>query len=113
MFLGDDTWTKPCNPYNQIMRKPAATRLARRRVSSTPKVHGRGEARLDAMLELAEEACKPAPLGDVLGLLCTKIARVLSVDVCSIYLREVVDGEQPGRRRGQAVDRRGNADLVL
>src|SRR5262249_33042356 len=81
-----------------IMRKPAASRLARRRVTSTtPKVHARGEARLDAMLELAEEACKPAPLGDVLASLCAKIARVLSVDVCSIYLREVG----------------GNSDLVL
>ena len=72
--------------------------------SSVPKVHARGEARLDAMLELAEEASRPAPLGEVLGSLCARIAQVLSVDVCSIYLRELVDA--PGNRRV-------SGDLVL
>ncbi len=73
--------------------------LARRRhrAATVPKVHTRGEARLDAMLELAEEASRPAPLGEVLQSLCTRIAQVLSVDVCSIYLRELVDS--PGNRR--------------
>lgn len=78
--------------------------LARRRRAAIPKVHGRGEARLDAMLDLAEEASKPAPLGDVLQSLCARIATLLRVDVCSIYLRE--PGEVPG-------DRRGAGDLVL
>ncbi|HEX9101263.1 MAG TPA: GAF domain-containing protein, partial [Polyangia bacterium] len=49
------------------------------------------------MLELAEEASRPAPLGDVLQSLCARIAQVLSVEVCSIYLRELVDS--PGNRR--------------
>lgn len=75
--------------------------LSRRRrrplASTVPKVHTRGEARLDAMLELAEEASRPAPLGEVLQSLCARIAQVLAVDVCSIYLREVVDS--PGNRR--------------
>jgi phosphotransferase system enzyme I (PtsP) len=73
--------------------------LARRRGRSAtiPKVHTRGEARLDAMLELAEEASRPAPLPDVLQSLCTRIAQVLAVDVCSIYLRELVD--VPSNRR--------------
>ncbi len=79
--------------------------LARRRGRmAVPKVHTRGEARLDAMLELTEEASRPAPLGDVLSSLCARIGQVLSVDVCSIYLRELVDS--PGNRR---VD----GDLVL
>jgi phosphotransferase system, enzyme I, PtsP len=65
--------------------------------AAVPKVHTRGEARLDAMLELAEEASRPAPLGDVLQSLCARIAQVLSVDVCSIYLRELVD--VPSNRR--------------
>src|SRR5213082_1663451 len=86
--------------------------LARRRGlrtgSTIPKVHTRGEARLDAMLELAEEASRPAPLGEVLQSLCARIAAVLNVEVCSIYLRELVDS--PGNRRvaGDLV-LRGNA----
>jgi phosphotransferase system enzyme I (PtsP) len=76
-----------------------ASRDARRGV---PKVHTRGEARLDAMLDLAEEASRPAPLPDVLQSLCTRIAKVLSVDVCSIYLRELV-----------APNPRSAGDLVL
>lgn len=74
--------------------------LARRRRSaaaSVPKVHTRGEARLDAMLELAEEASRPAPVAEVLGSLCARIAQFLNVEVCSIYLRELVD--TPGNRR--------------
>src|SRR5437763_9002623 len=74
--------------------------LARRRrrpAATIPKVHARGEARLDAMLELAEEASRPAPLPEVLQSLCARIARVLAVDVCSIYLRELVD--VPSNRR--------------
>jgi phosphotransferase system enzyme I (PtsP) len=62
-------------------------------VGVRPRVHGRGEARLDAMLELAEEAGKAAPLADVLSSLCGRIARVLAVDVCSVYLREAGSNE--------------------
>ncbi len=85
-----------------------ARRRGQRTASTVPKVHTRGEARLDAMLELAEEASRPAPLGDVLQSLCARIARVLNVEVCSIYLRELVDS--PGNRRvaGDLV-LRGNA----
>jgi phosphotransferase system enzyme I (PtsP) len=72
--------------------------LARRRSSNgTPKVHTRGDARLDAMLELAEEASRPAPLFEVLERLCARVSQVLSVDVCSVYLRELV--ESSGNRR--------------
>src|SRR3954465_14615614 len=85
--------------------------LARRRAraaATIPKVHSRGEARLDAMLELAEEASRPAPLGEVLQSLSARIAAVVNVEVCSIYLRELVD--VPGNRRvaGDLV-LRGNA----
>jgi phosphotransferase system enzyme I (PtsP) len=95
--------------------------LARgRRRTTIPKVHTRGEARLDAMLELAEEASRPAPLPEVLQSLCARIAAVLAVDVCSIYLRELVDA--PSDRRGDAAastvsdtsfSRRRHGDLVL
>jgi phosphotransferase system enzyme I (PtsP) len=74
-----------------VERRP---RLVRR---VAPRVHARGEARLDAMLDLAEEASRPAPLGQVLSSLCERIAHMLAVDVCSIYLREL--GESTAERR--------------
>ncbi len=82
-------------------REPSPYR--RRRRTSAPRVHARGEARLDAVLELTEEASREAPLADVLGCLCERIARMLTVDVCSIYLRE----------NSNDLDRRAGGDLVL
>ncbi len=71
-------------------------RMRRRRTrSAAPRVHARGEARLDAVLDLAEEASRDAPLGEVLASLCERIAGMLTVDVCSIYMREL---EADGRR---------------
>lgn len=80
-----------------------ARRRQRSRAASIPKVHTRGEARLDAMLELAEEASRPAPLAEVLQSLCGRIAQVLSVDVCSVYLRELVEGPKSRRVAGDLV----------
>jgi phosphotransferase system enzyme I (PtsP) len=79
-------------------------RRVHKRTSIIPKVHARGDARLDAMLELAEEASRPAPLDEVLQSLCVRIAGVLSVEVCSIYLRQTGDA---------AGERRVAGDLVL
>jgi phosphotransferase system enzyme I (PtsP) len=76
---------------------------SRRRREVVPTVHGRGEPRLDAMLELAEEASKPAPLSSVLSSLCARIAAVLRVDVCSIYLREIDGASGPRRAHGDLV----------
>jgi phosphotransferase system, enzyme I, PtsP len=74
-------------------REPAV----RRRRVARPRVHERGEARLDAMLALAEEASRSAPLADVLASLASRIAALLAVDVCSIYLRELdVGGMRDG-----------------
>jgi phosphotransferase system enzyme I (PtsP) len=67
----------------------------RRKRTAAPHVHGRGEARLDAVLDLAEEASRDAPLGEVMARLCERIAGMLAVEVCSIYLREL---EADGRR---------------
>src|SRR3954454_24117980 len=71
--------------------------------SARPRVHARGEARLDARLALTEEASRAAPLGDVLGALCERIACLLAVDVCSVYLREAP----------RALFDDGTGDLVL
>jgi phosphotransferase system enzyme I (PtsP) len=79
-------------------------RIPRRaRESTRPRVHARGEARLDAMLALTEEASRSASLPDVLRALCEKIAHVLSVDVCSIYLRESPRELFDDRQRGELV----------
>src|SRR3954469_10681929 len=67
----------------------------RRKRTAAPRVHARGEARLDAVLDLAEEASRDAPLAEVLARLCEQMARMLTVDVCSIYLREL---DSDGRR---------------
>src|SRR5689334_16328637 len=84
-------------------RRDMATRRTRRSSTAKPRVHGRGEARLDAMLELTEAASRAAPLGLVLANLCERIAKMLTVDVCSVYLRESASG----------FDRRAGGDLVL
>src|SRR5437867_83845 len=77
----------------------AKSSLWRRRKAGTatrPRIHVRGEARLDAMLELAEEASRVAPLDDVLASLCARIAKLLATDVCSIYLRRISRGRAQG-----------------
>ena len=64
----------------------------RARPSGAPRVHARGEVRLDAVLELAQIASRPDPLAEVLAPMCERIASLLAVDVCSVYLRS--DGER-------------------
>ena len=78
------------------------TRARRAAARSLPRVHVRGEARLDAVLALTEEASRPQPLPDVLAALCERIAGLLAVDVCSIYLREQPN-ELDAERRGALV----------
>lgn len=52
-------------------------------------IHSRGgKGRLDAVLELVAFAAKPCPLSTSLDELPKKIASILDVDVCSIYLLE-------------------------
>ncbi len=63
-------------------------RFRARRSPARYHVHAKGGARLDAMLDLADEASRAAPIADVLRVLCARIAAMLSVEVCSIYLRE-------------------------
>ena len=63
-------------------------KVRRRWRLATPRVHARGEARLDAMLDLVEQASRSAPLGEVLAGMAQRIAGLLGVDVTSVYLRE-------------------------
>ena len=80
----------------------AAADSARRR----PRRRSTPAARLDSTRcsSWPKRLRRPAPLGEVLQSLCARIAAVLKVEVCSIYLRELVDA--PGTRRGAG-------DLVL
>src|SRR5262245_40338909 len=58
-------------------------------------VHTRRAGPLDGLLELTEVASHDEPVAEVLGRLAERIAALLAVDVCSIYLRESgADGDQ-------------------
>src|SRR5437870_2367399 len=69
-------------------RRPirAHARAGDRRFVTT--VHARGVASLDGMLALCEIASRAAPLDEVLTQLSERIAALLGVDVCSIYLSD-------------------------
>jgi phosphotransferase system enzyme I (PtsP) len=56
-----------------------------------PKVHGRGNRRLDAVLDFAAFAARPMPLFTLLDEAPRRIAALLGADVCSLYL---VEGNQ-------------------
>lgn len=92
-----------------VEREPALRGPRRRARATRPRVHGRGEARLDAMLALTEEASRPAPLPSVLARMCREIAGLFAVEVCSIYLRESASGARDSGGR----DRRTRGELVL
>ena len=70
--------------------KPRAARLS----GTKPKVHAEGEAQLDGVLRLIEEATRDAPLAEVLAGQVAAIAQLLKVEVCSVYLLEGPDGTQ-------------------
>ncbi len=53
-----------------------------------PKVHGRGNIRLDGVLDFATFAAKPMPLVTLLDEAPRRIAEIFAADVCSLYLVE-------------------------
>src|SRR4051812_9737844 len=53
-----------------------------------PKVHGRGNPRLDGVLDFATFAAKPMPLVTLLDEAPRRIAAIFAADVCSLYLVE-------------------------
>lgn len=55
---------------------------------SRPKIHVRGNKRLDAVLDFVAFAAKPMPLVTLLDEAPRRIARILEADVCSLYLCE-------------------------
>jgi phosphotransferase system enzyme I (PtsP) len=55
---------------------------------SRPTIHGRGNRRLDAVLDFVTFAAKPMPLVTLLDEAPRRIAQIFEADVCSLYLVE-------------------------
>src|SRR5258706_6868259 len=89
-------WHPDMSPRRGRRPLRAHARAGDRRFVTT--VHARGAGSLDGMLAVTEIASGAALLDDVLGGLAEKIALLLGVDVCSIYLRdeEALDGRRGG-----------------
>lgn len=58
--------------------------------SSKPKIHGRGNKRLDGVLDFVAFAARPMPLVTLLDEAPRRIALIFGAEVCSLYL---VEGE--------------------
>jgi len=55
------------------------------------RVHERDDPRIERILDLIDEAARPRPLAEVLGVLCAEVAAVIEAPVASIYVREEED----------------------
>src|ERR1700722_8022355 len=62
--------------------------MSRPSAPAKPKVHGRGNPRLDAVLEFAAFAARPMPLVTLLDEAPRRIAAIFDAEVCSLYLLE-------------------------
>jgi phosphotransferase system enzyme I (PtsP) len=57
-------------------------------MASKPKVHSRGNKRLDGVLDFVAFAARPMPLVTLLDEAPRRIAAVFEADVCSVYVLE-------------------------
>src|SRR5687767_6549683 len=69
------------------MAAAKASRTAQAR-KGAPTVHGRGNLRLDSVLDFLAFAAKPMPLVTLLDEAPQRIATIFAADVCSLYLVE-------------------------
>lgn len=60
-------------------------------ITSRPRVHARGDKRLDAVLDFVAFTARPMPLVTVLDEAPRRVATMLEADVCSLY---VVEGDK-------------------
>ncbi len=51
-------------------------------------VHERDDHRIERILDLIDEAARPRPLPEVLGVLCAEVAAIVDAPIASIYVRE-------------------------
>ncbi len=56
------------------------------------RVHEHGDARIDAILRLLDEASRPRPLPEVLAALCAEVSTIAPAEIVSFYLREKSGG---------------------
>jgi phosphotransferase system enzyme I (PtsP) len=63
------------------------------RPPTRPRVHARGDERLDGVLDFVAFAARPMPLGKLLDDAPPRIAALLGAQVCSLYLLEGGEGE--------------------
>ena len=52
------------------------------------RVHEFGDARIDAILRLLDEASRPRPFPEVLAALCAEVSTIMPAEIVSFYLRE-------------------------
>lgn len=52
------------------------------------RVHERGDAALEGVLRLIDEAARPRPLAEVLAALCAEVSEIVACEIVSIYLRD-------------------------
>lgn len=52
------------------------------------RVHEDDDPRIERILDLIDEAARPRPLEEVLGVLCAEVAAVVEAQVASIYVRD-------------------------
>lgn len=52
------------------------------------RVHERDDPRIDRILDLIDEAARPRPLPEVLGVLCAEVSAIVAAQVASLYVRE-------------------------
>src|SRR3954463_1882712 len=67
--------------------------LAPATAQGVPKIHGRGEKRLDMVLDFVSFVAKPMPLSLLLDEAPKRIAAIVGADVASLYLLEG-DGDE-------------------
>lgn len=75
-------------------------------------LHVRGDARLDAVVDLVNALATPRPLATALDAIPEGVARVFRSEVCSVYLREAQDLVMRGNV-GFAQEARGEVRLAV
>lgn len=97
-------------PESTPPQEPRAPRSA----EVTPRIHGRGDTRLDRVLEFVAFVAKPMPLSLLLDEAPRRIASIIRADVASLYLLEG-DGDELVMRGnvGFPLGARGNVRLSV
>src|SRR5947207_12978767 len=77
--------THSCEGNSNAMKATVLACFARMAGAQKQKVHGRGNKRLDAVLDFVAFAARPMPLVTLLDEAPRRIAAILSAPICSLY----------------------------